>query len=207
MTALHQAATSSASWRVRIALALKGIAYETRWLSLERDENLAPGYVELNPVQQVPCLAIDGLMLTQSVAIVEYLDETRPDPPLLPVSAADRAYVRTVVEIVNSGIQPMHNRAVRRALVERYGAEDDARAWSRYWIERRLAALERVVASRAGRYCLGDTVTSADVFVYPQLMTAARFAVDTTPLPVLLGIAERLRMLPAFRDSHPPMGG
>lgn len=207
MTTLHQAATSSASWRVRIALALKGVAYAARWLSLEREENLAPGYAELNPVQQVPCLMIDGLALTQSVAIIEYLDETRPEPPLLPVSAADRAYVRTVVEIVNSGIQPMHNRAVRRELVARYGAEEEAHAWSRFWIERRLSALERVVASRAGRYCLGDAVTIADVFVYPQLMTTARFAVDTAPLPGLLGVAERLRELPAFRDSHPPTGG
>lgn len=202
---LHQAATSSASWRVRIALALKAVPYEPVWLDLHRDDNLSEGYATIAPTRQVPCLEIDGQRLFQSVSIIEYLEETRPDPALLPRAPEARAKVRAIVELVNSGIQPLHNLAVRRRLAEQFGARDAAaNDWCRYWIERQLVSLERLLGETHGRFAFGDVPTLADVFLYPQVSTADRFGVDVPDFPVLGGIVTNLAALPSFRDSHPP---
>jgi maleylacetoacetate isomerase len=202
---LHQAATSSASWRVRIALALKRIDYTSAWLDLHADDHLADAYRRIAPTQQVPCLEIDGHRLYQSVAIIEYLEQTRPSPALLPSDAAARAAVRALVEWVNSGIQPMHNIAVRRRLAAQFGAADaETNAWCRYWIERRLGALDRLLAGTARRYAYGDTLTLADIFLYPQVMTSARFGVDVAAFPRVADVAHRLAEHEPFANSHPP---
>jgi maleylacetoacetate isomerase len=202
---LFQATTSSASWRVRIALALKGIGYESVWIDLHKDEHLTPAYAEVSPMRQVPCLEIDGQRLFQSVAIIEYLEETRPTPALLPTDPLDRARVRALVEVVNSVIQPLHNYAVRQRLKEQLGAtEPDTRTWCRYWIDRRFNALNRIVKASAGRYTFRDAVTMADVFLYPQVQTSPRFGVDVSKFPAIAAAVETLGSLPPFRDSHPP---
>jgi maleylacetoacetate isomerase len=157
------------------------------------------------PTRQVPCLEIDGQRFFQSVAIIEYLDETRPTPPLLPREAPARARVRMLVEVVNSVIQPLHNYAVRERLKEQFGVGDgDARAWSRYWIERRFEALDRILGDCAGRYAFGDAVTLADVLLYPQAKTSRRFDVDIRRYATIAGVVSALETLPAFRDSDPP---
>jgi len=202
---LYQAATSSASWRVRIALALKAVAYESVWLDLHADDHLTDGYGNIAPTNQVPCLEIDGHRLFQSVAIIEYLDETRAEPALLRGVAAERAKVRSIVELVNSGIQPLHNLAVLRRLGVQFGAsEAAAKDWCRYWIERRFLALDRLLARTPGKYACGDELTLADVFIYPQVMTSGRFAVRVADFPVLSRVVANLAELAQFRGSHAP---
>lgn len=202
---LFQATTSSASWRLRIALALKRIAYESIWVDLHKGEHLATAYASVSPTRQVPCLEIDGHRLVQTVAIIEYLEETRPMPALLPADAGSRARVRTLVELVNSVIQPLHNYAVRERLKEQFGAEEfEARTWCRYWIERRFDALNQIIETFAGSYSFGDTITVADVFLYPQVKTSRRFGVDTSKFPAIMAVMETLDLLPSFVDSHPP---
>ena len=202
---LFQATTSSASWRVRIALALKGIAYESVWIDLHKNEHLAAAYAEVSPMRQVPCLEIDGQRLFQSVAIIEYLEETRPAPALLPADPLNRARVRALVEVVNSVIQPLHNYAVRERLKEQFDVtEIDTQAWCCYWIERRLDALNQVIEASADRYSFGDEVTIADVFLYPQVQTSRRFEVDMSKFPAITAAVETLQSLPPFRGSHPP---
>jgi maleylacetoacetate isomerase len=202
---LFQSTTSSASWRVRIALALKQVQYETVWVDLHKGEHLADEYAGVSPMQQVPCLEIDGQRLVQSVAIIEYLDETRPEPPLLPGDPVRRAAVRTLTEILNSVIQPMHNLAVRERLREQFGAsESDVQAWCRYWIERRFAGLDRALAAHCGRFSVGDALTMADVFLFPQVGTSGRFDVDLAEFPAVSAVVNNLRELPPFRDSYAP---
>jgi maleylacetoacetate isomerase len=202
---LYQATTSSASWRVRIALALKQVAYQSTWIDLHKDEHLTAAYAKVSPMRQVPCLEIDGQRLFQSVAIVEYLEETRPAPALLPADPLDRARVRAMVEIVNSVIQPLHNYAVRQHLKEQFGtAELEAQAWCRYWINRRFGAFNEIVEASAGTYTFGDKITMADVFLYPQVQTSSRFEVDMAKFPAISAAVAALKSLPAFHDSHPP---
>ncbi len=202
---LFQSTTSSASWRVRIALALKRIHYEAVWVDLHKGEHLLDQYAEVSPMQQVPCLEIDGQRLVQSVAIIEYLDETRPQPPLLPDDPSRRAAVRTVTEMINSVIQPLHNLAVRERLCEQFGAsESDTQAWCRYWIERRLTGLDRALAAHSGRFSVGDALTMADVFLFPQAETSARFDVDLSAFRAVAAVMNNLRVLPPFRDSYAP---
>ena len=202
---LYQGTTSSASWRVRIALALKEIEYQPVWLDLGRDDHLTEHYTAITPIRQVPCLEIDGRRLFQSVAIIEYLDETRPQPPLLPTEPQERAVVRGLTEVMNSLIQPLHNRLVRERLQEQFGvAAEQANAWSRYWIERRFADLNRALARTCGRFSHGDRVSMVDVFLFPQVETAARFHVDGTKFPNIGAVMEHLNPLPAFANSYPP---
>ncbi len=204
---LFQSTTSSASWRVRIAFALKKIAYEPVWLDLHKGEHLAEEYGEVSPMQQVPCLEIDGQRLSQSVAIIEYLDETRPEPRLLPDGPIGRARVRALVEIINSVIQPLHNLAVRERLKRQFGAsESSTRHWCRYWIERRFVGLNRALQATRGRFALGDSVTLADVFLFPQVETSRRFDVDLSDFPAVSGVMEKLRGLPAFYESYSTRG-
>jgi maleylacetoacetate isomerase len=205
-TTLYQAPTSSASWRVRIALALKQIDYQSVWIDLGKRENLLASYGKVAFTQQVPCLVIDGRSLLQSVAIVEYLDETRPDPALLPREPAARAEVRSLVEIVNSVIQPMQNTPVRERLQTQFHAPDAAVVdWCRYWIELRFAALERALASTRGSYACADAVTMADVFLYPQAQSALRFGVDLARFPNIAQVVTNLASLDAFAQSHAPV--
>jgi len=195
---------SSSSWRVRIGLGLKGLAYEYAAVDLRTGAQFSSPHAERNAMGQVPVLEVveEGrtLHLVQSVAILEWLEERFPSPPLLPDERNARARVRALVEHVNSGIQPFQNSSPLRWLREHGGLDE---AWAREWIGRGLAGLEGAVRRGAGRFCHGDAVTLADVFVVPQLYGARRYGVDVGAFPTLLRVEESCRMLEAFRLALP----
>lgn len=194
---------SSSAWRVRIALAWKGLSYENIPVHLVRDggEHTKPEHLQRNPLGQVPVLELDdGRRLSQSVAIVEYLDERFPTPPLLPADAYDRAWTRQLVEDVNSGIQPLQNLRVLQTL-EAQGV--DRAAWGQDAISRGLAALQAQARPRAGRFLVGNTLTMADLFLVPQLYNARRFGCDLSQLDLLLAVEAACQDLPAFQLAHP----
>ncbi len=203
---LHGYWRSSSAWRVRIALAWKGIEHDVRPVHLVADggQQHTPAYRQLNPLREVPTLVIDGHVLTQSVAIIEYLDETRPEPPLLPRSALERARARRLVEAVNSGVQPLQNLRVLQHLGSRLGLDADATgAWARHWISFGFEGLERLLRETAGTCALGDEVTIADLFLVPQVYNARRFGVDLAPYPTIVRLDAALSARPAFAAAHP----
>jgi len=196
---------SSAAYRVRIALNLKGLAYAQAPVSLLRGEQRGADYLALNPQGLVPALLDKGVLLTQSLAICEYLDEAYPDTPrLLPDGAVARAQVRAVAQAIACDIHPLNNLRVLNYLKAELGRVNDARgAWYRHWVATGFAALEQQLATSAGQYCFGDTPTLADVCLLPQVFNAQRFAVDMDAYPLLARIAANLDALPAFADAHP----
>ncbi|NP_001279486.1 maleylacetoacetate isomerase-like [Callorhinchus milii] len=192
---------SSCSWRVRIALALKGIEYEQVAVHLVKDggQQHAEEFKVVNPMRQVPALHIDGITISQSLAIIQYLDETRPGPQLLPQDSKKRAEVRMISDLIASGIQPLQNLAV----LHRVG-EEQQEAWAHDFIVQGFAALERVLQDTAGRCCVGDEVTMADMCLVPQVFNATRrFKVDMTPFPTIARISKALLELKAFKVSEP----
>jgi len=190
---------SSCSWRVRTALALKGIDYETHAVNLLKDANLQSEYKELNPMGQVPALVIDGHTLADSLTIMEYLDETRPEPPLFPRNDPfKKALVRQVCQCIAGGIQPLQNLAVLR-----YLGEDRKAEWGHHFINKGFQNLEKILEGTAGKYCVGDEVTMADLCLVPQVFNANRFKVDMSPFPTISRINETLSHLEAFKVSHP----
>jgi maleylpyruvate isomerase len=195
---------SSSSWRVRIALAHKQIEHEYVPVQLLRDEQQLPAFAELSPMRQIPVLEVedDGRTrhLTQSMAIVEYLEERFPVPPLLPVERWARARVRELAEIVNSGIQPLQNSAVLKRV--RSIADGAHEAWARHFIARGLEALETRARRTAGTYLAGDVVTLADVCLIPQLFSARRFGVEVAPFPTLLRVEAECEKLESFQSAH-----
>lgn len=204
---LHQFFMSSASYRVRIALNIKGQPYESLPVNLRSAEQLAPEFSALNPAQLVPVLEHEGESLSQSLAIIEYLDERFPDPPLLPrTSAADRAYVRQLALTIACDIHPLNNLRVLKYLRDPFGQGDAARdAWARHWIELGFAAIEaRLAASpRRGRFCFGDSPTLADVCLMPQIANALRVKTDLSPYPAIRAIEQNCAALEPFRRAHP----
>lgn len=190
---------SSSSWRVRIALNLKEVDYEYVPVHLLRDggEQHRPGYVAKNPLHEVPTLEHEGAFLTQSMAIIEWLDEYAPEPTLFGGDALNRARIREICEISNAAIQPMHNLSMILA-VEALGVPRGD--WTRPRIERGLGAMEERVR---GPYALGQSLSAADVFIVPQLGAARRFDVDLAPYPKLVEIESRCETLPAFQRAHP----
>jgi maleylacetoacetate isomerase len=199
---------SSASYRVRIALNLKGLQHQTIPVHLLRNggEQLSPQYRQLNPDGLVPALAVDGATLTQSLAIIEYLEEAYPEPPLLPQSALDRAYVRGIALSIACDIHPLNNLRVLRYLSgELKIAEDDKNAWYRHWCEQGLAALETLLAKdqRVGRFCYGDTPTLADCCLVPQVANARRLDCDLSAMPTIVRINEACLALEAFAKAAP----
>lgn len=202
---------SSASTRVRTALYWKGIPFEYAPVSLIADggQHLGEGYRALNPMSELPTLVVtrpDGseVALAQSVAILEYLEEAHPTPPLLPADALDRARVRQLVEIVNSSIQPLQNLKVLKRLASAHGLDKAATdGWARAWIERGFAGLEAILAGVAGAHAFGDQVTLADVVLAPQVYNAHRFACDLAPFPTIARVAAAVAGLDAFRRAHP----
>jgi maleylpyruvate isomerase len=198
---------SSSTWRVRLGLGLKGVAYAHEGVNLLAGEQFSEAHRARSPMSMIPVLEVeDGertLRLVQSMAILEWLDETHPEPPLLPGDPAGRARVRALAEHVNSSIQPLQNASVLKLLRERLGKGGDT-SWAAHWIGRGLEALERAVNDGgAGRFCHGDRPSLADVYLVPQLYNARRFAVDVEPFPTLRRIEEACAALPAFQTAHP----
>ncbi|CAG8584341.1 11726_t:CDS:2 [Ambispora leptoticha] len=187
---------SSCSWRVRTALNLKGIKYETRPVNLLKEEQDIPEYENLNPLKMVPTLIIDGQILTQSVAILEYLEETRPEPALLPKNPIDKAKVRAIVQSIVSDIQPVQNLRVLKH-------SGQGSNWGNHWITLGFRAIEKQFKETAGVYCFGDSITLADLCLVPQVYNANRFEVDLTEFPIIRRIEAQLNELQAFRDAHP----
>ena len=201
---LHGYWRSGAAYRVRIALALKGLAYETQGHDLRMGAQKAADYVALNPQGMVPALQIDGAVLTQSPAILEWLEETHPEPPLLPVDPLDRARVRAMAALIVCDIHPLNNLRVGKSLREDFGADQAAvDAWAARWIVPGFAALEALVAHDGDGWCFGNTPTLADACLIPQIYSAHRFNVPLGAFPRLMAIDAAARAHPAFIAAHP----
>jgi maleylacetoacetate isomerase len=199
---------SSAAYRVRIVLALKGLAYESvpRHLLRAGGEQRRADYLATNPQGLVPALEHDGCVVTQSLAICEYLEEICPQPPLLPADPRGRAAVRAMALAIACDIHPLNNLRVQQYLRAELGQDDEGvTRWSRHWIARGFQALEQLVSrnSADGRHCFGATVTLADAFLVPQLYNARRAQLDLAPYPGLLAVAQHLESLPAFAAARP----
>jgi maleylpyruvate isomerase len=199
---------SSASFRVRIALNLKGIGYEQASIHLRRGggEQLQPAYKTLNPQALVPALEDNGQILTQSVAVIEYLEEKYPSPPLLPKDPAGRALVRSMALVIACEVHPIQNLRVLNYVKNRYNQTDDqVNQWSRHWIDLGLTALEQMIAAQPnrGKFCFGNTPTLADICLIPQLGNARRYGCDLSQYPSILGIDGNCMSLPAFADAAP----
>ena len=206
MMKLYSAARSSASFRVRIALNLKGLPYEYAPVDLVHGEQFKDSFRGMNPSQLVPVLEHDGAVLTQSLAIIEYLDEKYPQPPLLPHDPADRAYVRSIALSIACEIHPLNNLRVLRYLTKDLGQSEDAKnSWYRHWVEQGLAQVEAQLAAqrRHGRFVLGGAVTIADVLVVPQIFNAKRFDCELAPYPRVIRVFEQCMKLAAFESTQP----
>lgn len=196
---------SSSAWRVRIGLGLKGLAYDYAAVDLLAGAQFGEAHRARSPLSQVPVLEVkeEGrtLLLYQSMAILEWLDERFPDPPLLPPDVDGRARVRALAELVNSGIQPLQNAVVLKTLKEKVpGFEKE---FARQFNERGLESLERAVRPGAGRFSHGDAPGLADCYLVPQLYSARRFGVDLSAFPTLLRIEEACSALAPFQAAHP----
>lgn len=197
---------SSTSHRVRIALGYKGLAYDPVYVNLLEGEQRRGEYKAVNPMEQVPCLAIEGVRYVESTAIIELLDELHPDPPLMPATAEDRARVRALMQIVNSGIQPLQNVTV----LDRVGDDKEKRLeWLRYFITRGLAAWEALATrfveetGRGGSFAYGDAFGAADVLLIPQLYAARRFGIDLGAYPKIMTVDEATKELPFVKAAYP----
>lgn len=201
---LHGFFRSSASWRVRIALHLKGIAYDQVTYALRRGEQRRPEYLALNPQGLVPALEIDGLVLTQSLAICDYLEETRPAPALLPEGAAARAHVRALAQLIACDVHPVQNLKVLQAIQALGHDVATSNAWANRVCAEGLDAFAALLAQQqsAGQFCAGDRPGLADIALIPQMANARRFDVEMR-WPRLLAIEEACLALPAFRDTAP----
>lgn len=204
---LHGYFRSSAAYRLRIALNLKGIEYEQVSHHLRRNAQRAPDYLALNPQGLVPTLEIDGRRLHQSMAIIEYLDETRPTGVrLLPADPAERARVRALAQMVACDIHPLDNLRVLRYLRDPLGHDQETVSrWYNYWIAEGFSALESLVSAspETGRFCHGDGPTLADICLIPQVANTATFALDLAPYPTIRRIAEATAELEAFQRAMP----
>ena len=196
---------SSASWRVRIALALKGLDVDYRAVHLLKKEQSAPDYVEKSTSGLVPLLVTDdGLHLHQSMAIIEYLDETVPEPPLLPGDAAGRARVRALAQDIACEIHPLNNTRVLGYLTGTLGASDEAKsAWIRRWVEGGLEVVERQLAARPAPFCGGETPGLADCVLVPQIFNAQRFKCELGHVPHVMRVHAACMALPAFASTQP----
>jgi maleylacetoacetate isomerase len=197
---------SSASFRVRIALNLKGVAYQPSFVHLPKGEHRAAAYSKVNPQALTPTLELDdGEQLAQSLAIIEYLDETHPKPPLLPADAKGRARVRSLSLLIACEIHPLNNLRTLQHLKRALGqSEDQVNAWYRHWVADGLAKFEADVGrGGAGRFCHGDAPTMADCCLAPQIFNARRYDCDLAPYPVTMRIFDACMKLDAFDRAQP----
>ncbi len=196
---------SSASFRVRIALAVKGLAYEYLPVHLAKGEQKQPEFAAVNTEGLVPVLQLDdGQRLTQSMAIIEYLDEAHPEPALLPRDAIGRARVRALSQIVACEIHPLNNLRVLKYLVHELQASEDAKnAWYKHWVRLGLQAYEAHLAEQPGTYSHGDAPTLADCCLVPQIFNARRFDCDLSGLPRTMAVFDACMKLPAFQQAQP----
>ncbi|HUE09751.1 MAG TPA: maleylacetoacetate isomerase [Steroidobacteraceae bacterium] len=198
---------SSASYRVRIALALKGLDVTTVHKELRRGEHRQADFLQINSQGFVPALSLDdGHVLTQSMAIIEYLEEIYPQPPLLPKAPAARARVRALCQLIACDVHPLNNLRVLKYLEGPLALEQSTRdAWYHHWVRAGFEALEMSLArdSGAGRYCYDDSLSMADVCLVPQVFNARRYALDLTPYPRIVAIDAACRAIPAFQVAAP----
>ena len=197
---------SSASYRVRIALNLKGIEYDYFSIDANNEEHLAPEYLAINPQGLIPTLMDGDHLLTQSLAIIEYLEETRPDPPFLPTDSIGRARVRALALIPDCEMHPVNNRRIREYIVNDLGlGRDTMISWMGHWNAKGFATLEALLGDspHTGTFCHGDRPTVADIYLVPQLDVARRFETDVSPYPTVLRIEEACLELPEFQAAMP----
>ena len=195
---------SSASYRVRIALALKGLAYDYRAVHIAKNEQFAESYAAVSASRLVPLLRDGEQLVTQSLAIIEYLDETHPAPPLLPADAVGRARVRALALDVACEIHPLNNLRVLRYLVQSLKvSEEDKDRWYRHWVETGLEAVERQLVAQPSRYCHGESPTLADCVLVPQIFNAQRFNCRTDHVPNVMRVFEACMRLDAFEKTRP----
>jgi maleylacetoacetate isomerase len=195
---------SSASYRVRIALALKGLAYTYTSVHLAKSEHLKGDLAQVLPTQLVPLLRDGAHSITQSLAIIEYLDETHPLPPLLPGSALQRARIRALALDIACEIHPLNNLRVLRYLTkDLQRSEDEKNSWYRHWVETGLAAVDRQLQAAPAAFCVGDTPTLADCTLVPQIFNAQRFNCNLAHVPHVMRVFDRCMQLPAFETTRP----
>jgi maleylacetoacetate isomerase len=196
---------SSAAFRTRIALNLKGLKPEQAFVHLRRNEQNADAYLRLNPQGLVPTLVHDGTAIGQSLAIIEYLDEIWPDPPLLPKDPKGRARVREIALAIACDTHPVNNLRIRNYLLNLGHSEAEVLAWQVHWIETEFGALEKMLAASAqtGTFCHGATPTLADICLVPQMANARGVNMDLSPFPTLLRIEKAAFALAAFVDAMP----
>ncbi len=200
---------SSAAYRVRIGLNLKGLNYQIKPVHLLKDggQQHQPDYVQVNPVQLLPALDDDGLIITQSLAILEYLDERYPELPLLPKASAERAWARSMAQTVACDIHPLNNLRVLQYLKNELHAQEDARnQWYRHWVSVGLEGLEALVQRHGKKdhdFIFGDTPGLAEICLVPQMFNARRFDIDLSIFPRLLAVEEKCLELSAFQEAAP----
>jgi len=195
---------SSASYRVRIALALKGLDYDYKAVHLAKNEQFAESYAAVSAARLVPILRDGEHALTQSLAIIEYLEETHPQPPLLPAGAAERARVRALALDIACEIHPLNNLRVLRYLVrDMKVSEDDKNRWYKHWVESGLEVVERQLAARPSTYCHGQQPTLADCVLVPQIFNARRFECRLDHVPQTMRVFEACMKLDAFERTRP----
>ena len=201
---LHGYWRSSAAYRVRIGMALKGLIYDQSAHDLRLNEQKTADYLALNPQGLVPALEVGGQVVTQSAAILEWLEETYPQPALLPADALDRARVRAMAALIASDIHPLNNLRVLKRLREDFALDQAGiDAWAGHWIAPGFDALEVLVTRDGAGWCFGDTPTLADCYLVPQLYSARRFNLDLTPWPTLVAVEARAGVHSAFVSAHP----
>jgi maleylacetoacetate isomerase len=198
---------SSAAFRVRIALNLKGLAYEQAFIHLRKNDQRSESYLGINPQGLVPALIDNGPVLTQSLSIIEYLDETRPAPPLLPTDPVGRARVRSLAEVVACDIHPIDNLRVLQFLSRQFGhKEPDIETWFNHWIRLGFEGIEKTLASdgKAGKFCHGDMPGLADICLVPQVFNARRYpSFDLKPYPTIMRIFDNCMKIDAFDRAVP----
>lgn len=198
---------SSAAFRVRIALNLKGLDYEQAFIHLRKNDQRSGEYLKLNPQGLVPALIDDGPVLTQSLSIIEYLDETRPRPPFLPTDPIGRARVRSLAEAIACDIHPIDNLRVLQFLSRQFGhKEPDIETWFNHWIRLGFEGIEKTLASdgKTGKFCHGDTPGLADICLVPQVFNARRYPTfDLKPYPTIMRIFDECMKLDAFQRAVP----